>query len=82
MDILMEAGKNLLSTHSQERPVSRLFLFFLLGIAAAIALIYFFSYEASSVQPVMSDAHHSQQVTRQEVAERYRDPSLSYFFGQ
>ncbi|MGD1898643.1 MAG: hypothetical protein ACFB16_17020 [Phormidesmis sp.] len=82
MDAFIKARTNLLYTHWRDRTASLLILISLLWVAATIVLASTLSHPGTSGQPVTSKTYTSEKVTRQQLANRYRDPSLSYFFDQ
>lgn len=82
MDTLMKAKATRRDGGWRDRIVSGLFLCCLLW--AAVTVIFSLSSEpaVSSANAITAEPYATEQVTRQELAERYRDPELTYFFGE
>ena len=82
MDTLIKVRTDLryLSWRSYTTPLRILLVS--ICIAVTTAFILMLQQPSTSVQTILSESYRPEQASHQQVAERYRDPSLAYFFGK
>ncbi|MEO0378287.1 MAG: hypothetical protein AAF329_27565 [Cyanobacteria bacterium P01_A01_bin.17] len=66
----------------RDRIIAFLLLFFLLWTAVTATASLSLNREASPANPTPTKPSAPQRATRQQIAERYRDPALTHFFGK
>ncbi|MEM6867658.1 MAG: hypothetical protein AAF528_04685 [Cyanobacteria bacterium P01_C01_bin.121] len=82
MDTFIKAKTTLRYGYWRDRIIAFLLLSFLLWTALTATSLFFLNREASPAENITVEQSAYQNVTRQQLAERYRDPSLTYFFGK
>ena len=82
MDTLIKVRTDLRYLPWRSYAASLRILFISICIAAATAPILIHFHTSTPAQTVLSKSYEPSQATHQQIADRYRDPALTYFFGE